>query len=67
MRILRIDRVSNEKFLNKIKETILLAIILKRKGDWIRHIIRGKGIFTTVLEGIVEEEKRYGRKIYSFR
>lgn len=36
----------------------LFDVIKKRKGDWIRHIIRGKGILTAVLEGTVEGKRR---------
>lgn len=41
----RINRVSDEKVLNRINENIThLNVTVKRKADWIGHITRGKGI-----------------------
>lgn len=57
--------MNNEEVLNKIQEkSTLQDIIMKRKGDWIGHSIRGKGILTT--ECTVEGERRRGRKILKF-
>lgn len=46
-----IDKVSNKEAQNKMKTSrTLLLTILKEKGDWIRHIIRGKRILTAMNE-----------------
>lgn len=36
--------------------------ILNRKGDWMWHVIRGKGKLTTVLKNTVEEKRGRGWK-----
>lgn len=36
--------------------------VIRRNRNWIGHIIRGKEILTTVLEGTVERERKRGRK-----
>lgn len=53
-RINRIDKVSNEEVLNGIEgNTALWDKIINRKGDWLGHIIRRKGMLTTVVMGTV--------------
>lgn len=55
----------NKEVLNGIKYNgTLLDIIVKRKGDWIGHIIRRKGIQKSVFEGTVEMEvRRVGKRL----
>lgn len=36
--------------------------ILRRKGSWMRHVIRGEGILTTVLESTVKGDNRLRRR-----
>lgn len=58
-----VERVRINENMNKIKESrTLLDTITKRKGDGIEHILRGKILLTTALEGTVEEERRRRRK-----
>lgn len=46
---------------SKRKKT-LLEIIIKRNDSWIEHIMRGKQIITMILEGILDEKRKRGRK-----
>lgn len=56
-------RVRNEKVLKTVKEEIdLKQIILKRKGNWLGHILKGNGLLTMILERIVEEGKEERRE-----
>lgn len=61
--------MSNEEVLSRIKEnrTLLdVSLITKRKGAWVGHIIREKGIIILLLEGTVEEVGRYGTNSFKF-
>lgn len=59
----RYDRVSNKMVLNRIKETItLLKIIIKRKGEWVEHLLEEKEYVRTVIEATREEKIKRGRK-----
>lgn len=59
-RIKWIDRVRNDEVLNRVKgNRTILDRIPNRKGDRVGHVVSGKGILTTVLDGTLEgEEKR---------
>lgn len=58
-----VDKVKNDEVLRRVKEDrVLLKKIINRKANWLGHIMRGKGIMNTVLEGTVEGERRRGRK-----
>lgn len=35
---------------------------MKRKGNWMKHIMRGKGILMTFHDGSVERKKRRDKK-----
>lgn len=53
------ERLNNEVILKRMKEVRnLLQIILKRKANWLGHILKGNSI----LEGTVQEETRSGNR-----
>lgn len=54
----------NEEALTKVKEKgTLLTIMLKRKGNWMGHVTREKGILITVLEGTTDERRKLSKRL----
>src|SRR5919106_4839747 len=64
----RMERVSwsekktNEQVLREVKEErSLLENVVKRKKNWIGHIVRGEGLLKHVMEGRMEGKRGRGR------
>jgi len=56
------DRITNEKFFQRVKEERLLLKILKnRRHSWIGHIIRHNEFVVNILEGAISSRKAVGR------
>ena len=57
------EKVTNEQVLDRIgvKRTLLYNI-LRRKANWIGHILRRKGLLHDAIEGQMTEAKRVGRR-----
>jgi len=57
------DRRTNEEILNMIGEKrSMVETIVKRKKNWIGHIIRGDGLLKDVIEGRMEGKPVRRRK-----
>lgn len=58
-KIICVDKVSNEKLINKIqKNRVHFYVFLQRNINWLGYFVRGRKILTTVLEGPVKWERR---------
>ena len=56
------DKKTNEEILSLVGEEIcLMKTIIKRKKDWIGHVVRGDNLLKRVLEGRMEGKKPRGR------
>ena len=67
LRIVWTDHVTNETVLNNIGEKrSIITVILKRKAQWIGHVIRHDCLLHTILEGAVAGENRRGRPRQEF-
>ncbi len=56
------DHITNEEVLQRIAEPRrLMAVIQGRKKKWIGHILRGKGIIATIIEGKLPNNRSKGR------
>jgi hypothetical protein len=44
-----------------MEERSLVETIVKRKKNWIGHVVRGVGLLKDVLEGIIEGKRPRGR------
>jgi hypothetical protein len=56
------QRKTNEEVLDSINERrSLLSTIIKRKKNWIGHILRGDGLMKTVIEGRFVGNRKRGR------
>jgi len=56
------DKKTNEEILSLVdEERCLMKTIIKRKKDWIGHVVRGDNLLKRVLEGRMEGKKPRGR------
>jgi hypothetical protein len=56
------DKKTNEEILSLVdEERCLMKTIIKRKKDWIGHVVRGDNLLKQVLEGRMEGKKPRGR------
>ena len=56
------DKLTNEDVLNSAgEERSFVGIVLKRKKNWIGHIVRGDGLLKLVIERRMEGRKPRGR------
>ena len=61
-RISWIDKKKIEEVLTAIgEERSLVEAVVKRKKNWIGHIVRGEGLLKLALEGRMEEKRQRGR------
>ena len=59
------DRITKEEVLRRVQENrSLISNVLKRKANWIGHILRRNGLLHDTLEGKMEEgnASRLGRR-----
>ena len=57
-----VDRKTNEEVLREVNEKrCIVDIIVKRKKNWIGHVVRGEGLLKWVLEGRMEGKRKRGR------
>jgi len=57
------DKKTNEEILNAVGEKrSIIEMILRRKKNWIGHILRGGGLFKDVIEGRMEGKRPRGRR-----
>lgn len=62
--LINTDRVTNEGVLRRVEDKrMLINTVQKEKGNWLGHIVREKGLITTVLEGTVEGAKKRAKII----
>ena len=62
-KIKRSEKVTNEDILERIREKrTLLNNILRRKANWIGHVLRINGFLHAVIEGEMTEVKGVGRR-----
>jgi hypothetical protein len=53
------DKKTNEQVLSNVgEERQFLSAVVKRKKNWIGHVVRGESLLKLVLEGRMEERKR---------
>ena len=56
------DKKTNEQVLHDVNEKrSLLEEVLKRKKNWIGHVVRGEGLLKQVMEGRMEGKRPRGR------
>ena len=52
------EHVTNEEVLNRVSETrVLIKMILRRKKNWIGHVLRGEGMMKEIIEGKLDGRK----------
>lgn len=57
------DKKTNEEILNAVGEKrSIIEMILRRKKNWIGHILRGDGLLKDVIEGRMEGKRPRGRR-----
>ena len=57
------DRKSNEQVLHDVgEEKNLLNTIVKRKTNWIGHVLRGDGLMKDMIEGRIDGKRGRGRR-----
>ena len=57
------ERITNETVLQRVGEKReLITTIIKRKKNWIGHVLRGGGLVRDVIEGRMEGKKPRGRR-----
>ena len=57
------DKITNEEVLRRVGEKrSMVETIVRRKKNWIGHIMRGDGLMKEVLEGKMEGKRGRGRK-----
>lgn len=62
LKIRWMEKIINKEFFERISEGRLLwKSIVKRRNEWIGHIIRHKGFLRLIIEGSVEEKNHRGR------
>ena len=56
------DKMSNEEVLEAVVESRrIVDTIVRRKKNWIGHVVRGDGLLKLVLEGRMENKRPRGR------
>ena len=56
------DKKTNEEVLSAVGENrCLVEKIIRRKKNWIGHVVRGEGLLNVVLEGRMEGKRPRGR------
>ena len=56
------EHITNEEVLNRVSETrVLIETILRRKKNWIGHVLRGEGMMKEIIEGKFDGRKGRGR------
>ena len=56
------EKKANEQVLREVREErSLLENVVKRKKNWIGHIVRGEGLLKHVMEGRTEGKRGRGR------
>src|SRR5207253_10185809 len=57
------DKMSNEEVLEAVVERWrIVDTIVRRKKNWIGHVVRGDGLLKLVLEGRMENKRSRGRQ-----
>ena len=57
------DKITNEEVLRRVGEKrTIFETIVRRKKNWIGHIMRGDGLMKEVMEGKIEGKRGPGRK-----
>lgn len=57
------DKKSNEQVLHDVgEERSMVQTVVKRKKNWIGHVLRGEGMMKDVIEGRVEGKRAVGRR-----
>ena len=57
------DHISNKEVLKRVKERrSLIETIVRRKKNWIGHVLRGCGMLKEIIEGRLEGKRSKGRK-----
>ena len=57
------EKKTNENVLQSVEEErSLVDTILRRKKNWIGHILRGEGLLRNVIEGRMEGKRPRGRR-----
>lgn len=57
------DRVTNEEVLRRVNEQRhILKTIIRRKANWMGHIMRRNGLISDIIEGQVEGKRGLGRR-----
>ena len=61
-RVSWVDKVTNVRMLEEIEEKrSLIESIVKRKKNWVGHVLRGEGLLKLVIEGRIEGKRTVGR------
>ena len=57
------EKITNEEVLRRVEEKrSMVETIIRRKKNWMGHIMRGDGLMKEVMEGKMEGKKGPGRK-----
>ena len=57
------DHVKNAEVLRRVGETrLLMRTIIKRKKNWIGHVLRGEGLLKEVIEGRLMGKRGRGKR-----
>ena len=57
------EKITNEEVLRRVgEERTMLATIVRRKKNWIGHVMRGDGLMKEVMEGKMEGKRGPGRR-----
>ena len=57
------EKITNEEALRRVGEKrSMVETTVKRKKNWIGHIMRGDGLMKEVMEGKMEGKRERGRK-----
>ena len=57
------DHVQNEEVLRRVEERrTMIETIVRRKKNWIGHVLRGQGLLKNIIEGRMEGKRSRGRK-----
>uniref|UniRef100_A0A2S2PJ80 Endonuclease-reverse transcriptase n=1 Tax=Schizaphis graminum TaxID=13262 RepID=A0A2S2PJ80_SCHGA len=62
LRINWMDRITNKEVLDRITEAKLIwKNIVRRRNEWIGHIMRHEGLLKLIIEGCIDGKNRRGR------